>query len=66
MAKIPAYITEGLKANAKANECFEQLAPSCQREYIGWIDSAKREETKQRRLREAIKMLTAGKKVGGR
>jgi uncharacterized protein YdeI (YjbR/CyaY-like superfamily) len=63
MAKLPPYIAEGLKATTRANECFEQLALSCQREYISWIDSAKREETKQRRLREAIKMLTSGKKV---
>jgi len=32
--------------------------------YIGWIDSAKQKETKLRRLREAIDLLAAGKKLG--
>ena len=29
-----------------------------------WIDSAKREETKAKRLEEAIRLLAAGKKLG--
>ena len=33
-------------------------------DYIGWIDSAKRAETKEKRLREAIGLLAAGKKIG--
>jgi hypothetical protein len=32
--------------------------------YIGWIDSAKSQETKERRLREAITLLAASKKLG--
>jgi uncharacterized protein YdeI (YjbR/CyaY-like superfamily) len=32
--------------------------------YIGWIDSAKRDETKQKRLCEALSLLAAGKKLG--
>src|SRR4051812_26274996 len=61
---IPLYIEEQLKNNARARECFERLAPSCRRAYIGWIDSAKRKETKEKRLREAIGLLAAGKKLG--
>jgi uncharacterized protein YdeI (YjbR/CyaY-like superfamily) len=61
---LPSYIEKGLKANARAWEYFEQLAPSYRRAYIGWIDSAKREETKAKRLREAIRLLAAGQKLG--
>ena len=43
---------------------FEALAPSYRRAYVGWIDSAKREETKQRRLREAVARLANGEKLG--
>jgi len=32
--------------------------------YIGWIASAKQQETKMRRLQEAIRLLGAGKKLG--
>jgi uncharacterized protein YdeI (YjbR/CyaY-like superfamily) len=61
---IPAYIEKPIKANPLAWTAFEQLAPSHRRAYVGWIDSAKREETKQKRLREAISLLAAGKKLG--
>jgi len=40
------------------------LAPSYRRHYVGWIDSAKRQETKERRLREAIGLLAARQKLG--
>ena len=43
---------------------FEKLAPSYQRMYIGWIDSAKQEATRMRRLEEAISLLSAGRKLG--
>lgn len=32
--------------------------------HVGWIDSAKRQETKERRIREALTLLAAGKKLG--
>jgi uncharacterized protein YdeI (YjbR/CyaY-like superfamily) len=59
-----SYIDEALKANNRAWATFQQLSPSCRRAYRGWIDSAKRVETKQKRLREAIELLAAGKKLG--
>ena len=61
---LPAYIEAALKANPAACKFFEQLAPSYRRLYIGWIDSAKRQETKEKRLREALDLLAAGKKLG--
>jgi len=53
-----------LKAEPAAWRFFETLAPSYRRAYVGWIDSAKREETKQRRLREAVARLANGEKLG--
>jgi uncharacterized protein YdeI (YjbR/CyaY-like superfamily) len=64
MSKIPSYIQKALRENHLAAKYFEGLAPSYRRMYIGWIDSAKREETKEKRLREAIGLLSAGKKLG--
>jgi uncharacterized protein YdeI (YjbR/CyaY-like superfamily) len=61
---VPSYIEQALKMKPPAWKNFGQLAPSYQRAYIGWIDSAKREETKERRLREAVSLLAAGKKLG--
>jgi len=64
LSAILPYIEKQLKADPRASKYFEQLSPSCRRAYIGWIDSAKRDETKEKRLREAIAMLAAGKKLG--
>jgi len=61
---IPAYIQEALQRSQTASRNFESLAPSYRRNYIGWIDSAKLQETKMRRLQEAIKLLAAGKTLG--
>lgn len=63
-AELPSYIEQGLRADPRAWRTFGRLAPSYRRAYIGWIDSAKREETKERRLREALRLLAAGKKLG--
>lgn len=38
-------------------ELFEALAPSHQREYLKWIDEAKKEETRQNRLLSMVEML---------
>ncbi len=63
-AKLPPYIQEALKKNPAALRYFEGLAPSYRRNYVGWIDSAKQDETKRRRLHEAIRLLAAGQKLG--
>lgn len=64
VSAIPSYIKQTLKTNPRAWQYFEQLAPSYRRAYIGWIESAKREDTKEKRLREALSLLAAGKKLG--
>ena len=61
---IPAYIQAALKKHPAALRYFEALAPSHRRKYLGWIDSAKREETKARRLQEAIRLLKDGQPLG--
>jgi uncharacterized protein YdeI (YjbR/CyaY-like superfamily) len=60
---LPKYIERALRAQGRAWPHFEQLAPSYRRAYVGWIDSAKRDETKQRRLREAVQRLARGEKL---
>lgn len=62
--KLPHYIETALRKQPAAWRCFEALAPSHRRQYVGWIETAKREETKQRRLKEAIRLLAVGKVLG--
>lgn len=61
---MPRYIREALRKSSVASKHFESLAPSHRRRYILWINSAKKQETKLRRLKEAIDLLAAGKKLG--
>jgi uncharacterized protein YdeI (YjbR/CyaY-like superfamily) len=62
--QVPDYIQAALRKSPGASTFFETLAPSYRRMYVGWIDSAKRTETKERRLKEAIGRLAAGQKLG--
>lgn len=61
---LPAYLEEGLRRDPAAWATFERLAPSHRQNYVLWIDSAKREETRQRRIAEAIGRLRAGETLG--
>jgi uncharacterized protein YdeI (YjbR/CyaY-like superfamily) len=61
---IPRFVKQALMANAKAWENFRNLAPSYRRHYIGWIMHAAKEETRERRLREAVSLLEQNKKLG--
>jgi uncharacterized protein YdeI (YjbR/CyaY-like superfamily) len=63
-SKVPQYIHQSLRSRPAAWNYFKSLAPSYQRMYVAWIDSAKQQETKTRRLREAVRLLGAGKKLG--
>ena len=55
---------KALKSDAAAWKTFQALAPSHQRRYITWIAMAKREETRQKRAREATALLRKGKVLG--
>lgn len=63
-SKLPAYISTALRKHPAALRHFESLSPEQQRRYYAWIESAKKEETKARRLKEAIRLLAAGKVLG--
>jgi uncharacterized protein YdeI (YjbR/CyaY-like superfamily) len=62
--ELPAYIAKALKTNPKAWQFFRQLAPTYRRDFVVWIHIAKRPETRETRIRESIRLLAAGKKLG--
>jgi uncharacterized protein YdeI (YjbR/CyaY-like superfamily) len=61
--ELPNWIAEGLQTSPKAWENFSKLPPSHKKRYVGWLSSAKREETRGRNLQKAIKMLEEGKRL---
>ena len=61
---LPTYIATAIKANAKAWKFFRELAPTYRRNFVVWIHTAKRPDTRERRIRESLTLLAAGKKLG--
>lgn len=61
---LPAYIATAIKRNAKAWEFFQTLASRERRNFVVWIHTAKRSDTRERRIKESIALLAAKRKLG--
>ena len=61
--EVPADLREALEANSSAAAFFDRLAYTHQREYVKWIEEAKREQTRRDRVARAVVMLGEGKKL---
>lgn len=59
---IPADVQQLLAAHPQQEAFFASLSYTHQREYVRWIEEAKRPETRQRRLEKTLEMLQAGQK----
>lgn len=59
--EVPAELAAALRSHALARATFEAFSPSHQREYCEWIAEAKRPETRERRLKQALEWLAEGK-----
>jgi uncharacterized protein YdeI (YjbR/CyaY-like superfamily) len=60
--ETPADLLAAFKKNKAAQKTFDGFtAPSARREYVEWITGAKQEETRKRRIAQAIEMLAEGK-----
>jgi uncharacterized protein YdeI (YjbR/CyaY-like superfamily) len=60
-SKVPDDLSAALKKNKRALAVFEKFAPSHKREYIEWITEAKRDETRTKRISQAIEWIAEGK-----
>jgi uncharacterized protein YdeI (YjbR/CyaY-like superfamily) len=58
---VPEDFANILSKNKKAKEVFNKFSPSHKKEYIEWINEAKREETRNKRINTAIEWITEGK-----
>ena len=59
--ETPAEFAAALKKNKAAGKVFQAFSPSCKREYVEWIADAKREETRERRIAQAVEWIAEGK-----
>ena len=61
---IPEELATALARNRKARTFFEGLTPGYQRRFIAWVATAKRPETRHKRVAASIELLEQGKKLG--
>ena len=60
--RVPADLRKALATAPKARALWSDITPVARRDWIHWIVSAKRSETRARRVDNACAMLAAGKR----
>ena len=60
--EVPAELKKAFKTEKEAKAFFDKLSYTHQKEYVTWIDEAKREETRQNRIAKTVEMLKEGKR----
>ena len=59
--EAPEDFFAALKKNKAATKVFDAFSPSCKREYMEWITEAKRAETREKRIVNAVELIAEGK-----
>lgn len=62
--EMPAEFQAALEQHLKAQEFFNTLTKTDQKQYNTWIATAKRPETRENRITESIELLEMGQKLG--
>jgi hypothetical protein len=65
IVEIPQDLADALEAHIVAQESFHAFAYSHQKEYVDWINSAKKAETRAARIEKAMGMLSGKKRLKG-
>ena len=63
LIELPLELEKAFKTEQEAKSFFDKLSYTHQREYVMWINEAKREETRQSRVVKTVEMLKQGKKA---
>lgn len=56
--EVPDQFMEALDRNKYTKEAFEKMSPSHKREYLKWIIEAKKDETRDKRIKKAINQIS--------
>jgi uncharacterized protein YdeI (YjbR/CyaY-like superfamily) len=62
--ELPADLLKQFKGKAAALKNFKAFSPSIRRQFLSWLDSAKTDETRMKRLLQTVVMSEANKKPG--
>jgi hypothetical protein len=61
VVEVPSELKKAFKTEKEAKALFDKLAYTHQKEYVNWINEAKREETRQNRIAKTIEMVKKGR-----
>jgi hypothetical protein len=59
--EVPPALAEALDSDPEAKATFEGLAFTHRKEFARWIEEAKREDTRKRRVTQAVEMIRTGR-----
>jgi Bacteriocin-protection, YdeI or OmpD-Associated/Domain of unknown function (DUF1905) len=59
--EVPEALATALAADPEASASFKRMAFTHRKEYARWVAEAKQEQTRQRRVQQALEMIRAGK-----
>jgi uncharacterized protein YdeI (YjbR/CyaY-like superfamily) len=62
LARVPPDLRKVLVASPKAKAQWDDLTPIARRDFISWVDSAKQQETRKRRVESVPGRLASGKR----
>ena len=62
VVEVPKDLASEFKKDKEAKAFFDKLSYTHRREYVNWINEAKKEETRQNRIVKTIEMLKQGKR----
>jgi bacteriocin resistance YdeI/OmpD-like protein/uncharacterized protein DUF1905 len=62
LIEVPKDLEKELKKEKEAKAFFDKLSYTHRKEYVNWINEAKKEETRQNRIAKTIEMLKQGKR----
>lgn len=60
--ELPADLREALIASATALDAWQDITPLARNEFICWVEDAKQETTRERRIRRTSEQLEEGKR----
>lgn len=57
---LPADLNKAIKSNSKADDLWKDITPLARNEWICWVISGKKEDTRSIRIRKAISKMKTG------
>ncbi len=60
--ELPDDFADAIRRNAKARAAFETLTPAGRGSFADWVQSAKKDETRARRIEVAVVEIASGKR----